>query len=194
MKQFLFAVLILLSSSLAATTVNPIVNEETKPINVSESAIVWTGKKVTGQHTGNIMIKSGNLDFDNGALTGGSLTIDMASITCSDLKPKGAKKLEGHLKSDDFFGVPNHPTAQLTFTGVNASKTRGSYEITADLTIKEITKSITFTAVVGGNEATAIIVIDRTDFDVRYGSGSFFDDLGDKTIYDDFKLEVKLKY
>ena len=66
--------------------------------------------------------------------------------------------------------------------------------VTADVTIKGITKSITFVAEVDKGSASANIVIDRTDFDVRYGSGSFFDNLGDKTIYDDFELVVSLKY
>ncbi len=194
MRQFLFVAIMMISITLTASSniTNPIL--DTKIINTGESVVVWTGKKVTGQHTGTINVKSGSLDFENGILVGGKISMDMNSISCTDLGQGGAQKLEGHLKSDDFFGVPNHPTAELAITNVAAGKMGDSYDITADLTIKGITKSISFSAVLNNNEANAKMVIDRTDFDVRYGSGSFFDDLGDKTIYDDFELEVKLKY
>lgn len=194
MKYFFYSTLMLFVTLINASATLPLTIEETKTINTEESTVLWTGKKVTGQHTGTIGIKSGSLKFNNGTLSGGNITIDMNSITCTDLREKGAQKLVGHLKSDDFFGVPNHPTAELNITTVAISRERNSYQITADITIKEITKSITFTASVGVNEASAKIIIDRTDFDVKYGSGSFFDDLGDKTIYDDFELEIKLKY
>ncbi len=194
MKKILLAIVMVSSVALAANASNLIIDTETKTINTAESTVAWTGKKVTGQHNGTINIKSGSLDFENGSLVGGKISIDMNTITCTDLGKGGAKKLEGHLKSDDFFGVPNHPTAELDITGVAVGKSRGSYVITADITIKGLTKSITFSAELSNNEANATIVIDRTDFDVRYGSGSFFDDLGDKTIYDDFELVINLKY
>jgi len=193
MKQIIFAGLMMMSITLAANISDPIGHIETKTINTEESSIVWTGKKVTGQHSGTINIKSGSLDFDHGALKGGKIVIDMISIKCTD-PGKGSKKLDGHLKSDDFFGVPNHPTAELTITDVKNGQTKGSYTITADITIKGTTKQITFNADVNDEVTNAKLVIDRTDFDIRYGSGSFFDDLGDKTIYDDFELVIQLKY
>jgi len=172
-------------------------NETISITEVSESVITWKGHKVTGSHEGTIDLKSGDLTYDaDGALTGGTITIDMTSIKCTDLSGGGAGKLEGHLKSDDFFGVANYPTASLTITKVSAKGTPGDYKVTADLTIKETTQSIKFYTNVtesdGMKVAIADIKVDRTDFDVRYGSGSFFDNLGDKTIYDEFDINVKL--
>ena len=194
MKKILFALMMMSSVALTANSTNPNNEGETKTVNTEESSVVWTGKKVTGSHTGTINIKSGNLDFENGRLSGGTITMDMNSIVCTDLGEGGARKLEGHLKSDDFFGVPNHPTAQLVITKVAEGNANGGLNVMADVTIKGITKAITFTADITEAGANATIIIDRTDFDIRYGSGSFFDNLGDKTIYDDFELVVNLKY
>ena len=194
MKQILLVIFSMISFSIMATNVGDADHVEPKKINTETSTVVWTGKKVTGMHTGNISIKSGNLKFDHGTLVGGKITMDMNSISCTDLAERGAQKLVGHLKSDDFFGVPNHPTADLVITKVNPGTKRGSYAITADLTIKGTTKSITFETMVNKNSANTTLVIDRTDFDIRYGSGSFFDDLGNKTIYDDFELVIQLNF
>lgn len=172
-------------------------NQPTEVVEITESAITWKGHKVTGSHQGTIDLKSGDLTYDeNGNLTGGAITIDMTTIKCTDLSGGGAGKLEGHLKSDDFFGTANFPTASLAITNVSPKGTPGDYKVTADLTIKETTKSIKFYANVaktgGMKVATADLKVDRTDFDVRYGSGSFFDNLGDKTIYDEFDINVKI--
>ncbi len=164
-------------------------------VDTSASSIVWTGKKVTGEHTGNISVANGNLEMDGNKVTGGSFEIDMSSITCTDLSGGTAEKLLGHLKSDDFFGVANHGTANLKITKA-VWQGENNYKITGDLTIKGTTKEIKFPATIaedGGKvTANATIVVDRTEYDIRYGSGSFFDNLGDKTIYDDFTLEVSL--
>ena len=97
------------------------------------------------------------------------------------------------MKSDDFFGVATHPSSSLVFTKVEASG-KNSYEVTGDLTIKGITKPVTFDVSIYGSKATATMKIDRTAYDVKYGSGSFFDNLGDKTIYDEFDLVVDLVF
>jgi polyisoprenoid-binding protein YceI len=165
---------------------------QNKKINVEKSTINWLGKKVTGQHNGTINFESGTLVFEKNALKGGSFTVDMKSIAVSDLEAgKGKEKLEGHLKSDDFFGVEKHATSTLDFKKI-ASKGNGVYTITADLTIKDITNPVTFDLTVKGNTASTKLIIDRSKFDVRYGSGSFFDNLGNKTIYDDFELDINL--
>ena len=138
----------------------------------------------------------GNLAFDNGVLTGGSFDIDMKTITCTDMTGEYADKLVGHLKSDDFFGVATYPTSKFVITKVVSRGKPGEYKIIGNLTIKNKTKEIKFDANVKESGTTyvaeAAIKIDRTDFDVRYGSGSFFDSLGDKTIYDEFDLNVKV--
>ncbi|MEL7145417.1 MAG: YceI family protein, partial [Bacteroidota bacterium] len=108
-----------------------------------------------------------------------------------DLEGKSKGNLESHLKSDDFFGVNNYPTAKIVITKV-VPQGPGKYKVTGDLTIKGTTKEIKFIANQSGNTATADLVIDRSEYDIRYGSGSFFENLGDKTIYDDFELSVSL--
>lgn len=165
----------------------------TKMVDTESSNIGWKGHKVTGSHEGNLSVKEGNLTYDkDGMLNGGSFLIDMTSITCTDLEGEYAGKLIGHLASPDFFSVEDFPTAKLEIVRVAPKGTPGDYKIVANLTIKETTKEITFYSNVADGMATADITIDRTDFDVRYGSSTFFGSLGDKTIYDDFDLTIKL--
>ncbi len=166
-------------------------------VDTANSSIQWKGYKVTGEHYGVVNLKNGNLAFDdNGMLTGGSFDIDMNTITVLDLTGGGKGKLEGHLKSADFFGVDKYPTAKFVITKVVSRGKPGEYKIVGNLTIKETTKEIKFDANLkeeaGKITATADVRIDRSDYDVRYGSGSFFDGLGDKTIYDEFDLSIKL--
>lgn len=168
----------------------------TYKVDTAASNIAWTGEKVTGKHTGNVKVKEGSLTMDNGKLTGGTFTIDMTSITCTDLGADMAGKLVGHLKSADFFGVDNHPTSKFVITRAIPQDTKGNYKIIGDLTIKEKTNSVVFKANVAENAgtitATGDITVDRSLYDVRFGSGSFFENLGDKTIYDEFFLKVSL--
>lgn len=164
-----------------------------KQIDIKESTITWKGEKVIGKsHIGTIDLKEGYFEFENEALVGGHFVIDMTSISNTDVEGEYKAKLEGHLKSDDFFGVEKYPTASFKIN--KASKQNDRYEITGDLTIKGITNSISFDLFMNGNTSTAHIEFDRSKFDVRYGSGSFFDDLGDKTISDTIELEVTLKH
>lgn len=164
-----------------------------KEIKTENSKVVWKGYKVTGSHVGTITIKSGHLNFNGDKLIGGSFEIDMTSITVTDLEGEYKGQLEGHLKSDDFFGVEKYPTASLSFTKVKSTG-KNSYKVTGDITIKGKTESITFDISVYGNKANASLKIDRTKFDVRYGSTSFFDNLKDKAIYDEFDLAVDLEF
>lgn len=165
-----------------------------KKINTSTSNIKWVGKKVTGSHDGTIKFKDGMLNFKSGKLTGGNFTVDMNSITVTDLEPnKGKEKLEGHLKADDFFGTAKYPTSKLVFKSVK-EKSANVYTVTADLTIKSTTAPVTFDLTVGKNSATTEFKVDRTKYAITYGSGSFIDGLGDNMIYDDFELTVNLKF
>ncbi|MCB0523593.1 MAG: YceI family protein [Saprospiraceae bacterium] len=165
-------------------------------VNTSSSVVVWTGYKVTGKHTGTVKIKSGTLQFTDGMLTAGNFELDMTTVKDTDLEGEWAAKLEGHLKSDDFLGVEQHPTSTLTVTRAIPQDSKGNYKVIGNLTIKGITKEIKFFANVqenkGGISATGKLTIDRSEYNMRYGSGSFFDGLGDKTIYDEFDLEVSL--
>lgn len=164
-----------------------------KEINVENSKVVWKGYKVTGSHEGVIAIKSGHLNFDKDKLTGGSFIIDMSTITNTDLEGEYKGKLEGHLKSDDFFGVEKFPTASLIFTKVESTG-KNSYEVTGDITIKGKTETVSLNISVYGSKANVSLKIDRTKFDVRYGSTSFFDGLKDKAIYDEFDLVADLEF
>lgn len=170
-------------------------NAQSFKIDNTASKVTWVGKKVTGSHNGDIKIKSGSLDFKNSQLTGGTIIIDMTTINTLDLTGKYKGDLEGHLKSDDFFGVSKFPTAKIVITKA-VPQGPGKYKVTGDLTIKGTTNEIKFIANLdqSGNsvKGNADVTVDRSEFDIRYGSGSFFDNLGDKTIYDDFELSVNL--
>lgn len=166
---------------------------EKKVVDTEASKITWKAYKVTGSHEGTINLASGNLDFNGTTLTGGAFVVDMTTINTTDLEGEYKQKLDGHLHSDDFFGTATHKTASLEITSVKASG-KNAYDATANLTIKNITKEVNFTISVYGSKATASLKVDRSEFDVRYGSGSFFDNLGDKTIYDEFDLVVDLQF
>lgn len=169
-------------------------NAQTSKIDVAKSSINWVGKKITGEHEGSVKFKDGYLVFKDNKLAGGSFTADMTSLSNTDQTGSSKQKLEGHLKSEDFFNTANYTTSMLTFKSI-ASKGNNTYLINADLTIKGITNPIQFDlAIVGKNKATASLNINRTKYDIKYGSGSYFDDLGDKTIYDDFELNVTLVF
>lgn len=183
-KNFVLAFMILLTS-------NAMFAQKVE-VNTKTSTIEWLGKKIGGQHEGNILLKSGLLELKNEQISDGSFVIDMNSITCSDLEDPGYnQKLVGHLKSDDFFGVEKYPTANFVVT--QSSKfSNGKATIMGNITIKGKTERISFEVDRAGNEYTAKIDMDRSKFDIRYGSNSFFDNLGDKAIDDIFTLEIKL--
>ena len=168
-------------------------NSVTKEIDISKSSVKWIGKKITGSHEGIISIKDSHLHFENESLTGGTVTIDMQSIKCTDLAGDAKSQLEGHLLSDDFFGAKFYPTAELEILK-SKKNSDGSYNISGVITIKGIKKDINFNTKIGDNQATAMIKIDRSEFNIKYGSGSFFDDLGDNLIYDDFDLEINIAF
>ena len=169
------------------------IERDKKEIKVENSKVIWKGYKVTGSHQGTIALQSGNLTFEADKLVGGEFVIDMTTITNTDLEGDYKGKLEGHLKSDDFFGVTTFPTATLVFKDVKTTG-KNSYAVTGDLTIKEITNPVRFDISIYGSKATASVKIDRTKFDVRYGSTSFFDNLKDKAIYDEFDLVTDLEF
>lgn len=151
----------------------------------------WLGEKVTGKHEGTINLQSGWLSWNENKIQSGEFIIDMTSITSSE----NLEKLVGHLKSDDFFGVEKFPAAKLVISE-STSFEKGTATVKGSLSIKGITNPVEFKASYqkkdDGNWFFANIVVDRTKYNVRYGSGSFFDNLGDKTIYDEFKLKVSL--
>jgi len=168
-------------------------NDEVVSVNTERSTVKWKGEKVTGFHEGLINIKAANLTFDNDELTGGEVIIDMLTINCTDLSGPYKNKLEEHLNSSDFFNVKDYPLSTLSIiecTKLNNNK----YNVVANLTIKDVTETVEFETELNNNVATAEINIDRTKFDIKYSSGSFFKNLGDKMIYDDFSISVNINY
>lgn len=171
----------------------------TVKLDPATSVITWTGKKVTGQHHGTIKLKGGQVTLEHGQIASGQVQVDMPTIANDDLtNPVDNGKLVGHLKSADFFDVEQHPVATFTITEVNtlpAGRT-ATHEIIGELTIKGITHPVTVPATVtlqdGKAQAKGAVEVDRTRWDVRYGSGKFFDNLGDKMIYDTFTLDLDL--
>jgi len=171
-------------------------------VDSKSSKLNWTGEKITGKHWGTVNIKNGTVNLDNNKMSG-FFEIDMTSIVAEDLKSDKAThdKLVGHLKSDDFFSVDKNPTAKFTLKKAdkyNPKKGENyNYMITGDLTIKGITHEIRFPANIEIKDknmtANASFTIDRSKWDVRFRSGSFFDNLGDNLIYDDIKFDLTLK-
>lgn len=167
----------------------------TYTVDKSQSTVQWNGTKLTGEHTGTIQLTKGELKVENGAVTAGNFTIDMNTIketvdeTNADAKTYAAK-LEGHLKSADFFEVETYPTSEFVITKVEGNT------ISGNLTIKGITKEISFPANVNvtdnGLTATAEFTINRADWQVKYGSATFFDNLGDKVISNDINYKINL--
>lgn len=165
-------------------------------VSTSESTITWKAAKVTGEHYGKVKLADAKMDYANGKITGGSFEMDMTSITVEDITDANSnKRLTDHLKSDDFFSVEKFNKSSFKIKEAKSSNGK-DYQITGDLTIKGLTNPVSFPAkvdVVGGKiTATATITFDRTKFDIKYRSGSYFENLADKLIYDEVKLDVKL--
>jgi polyisoprenoid-binding protein YceI len=167
---------------------------------VNKSNIKWTGKELTTkEHYGALKFSKANLEYKNEKLVGGEFVVDMTTLDVQDLSGRGKERLEGHLRSDDFFSVDKHNNAYLKITEVIPAEfsritlNEKYYELVGDLTIKDITHPITFTLKPEDNQSfKAELIFDRSKYNVRFRSGSFFENLGDKLILDDIKLEVTL--
>ena len=191
-----FAALALTATTAFTGPKKPVAKVTTYKVDAAKSSLTWLGKKVTGEHTGNISVKEGAFTVDANKVTGGQFTFDMNSMTCTDLADKDYNgKLMGHLKGEDFFNTTKHPTSTFKITKVTP-KGGDLYDITGNMTIKGITNAVSFPATVKmtGNQITATgkATLDRTKYDIRYGSKSFFENIGDKAIYDDFTVDMKL--
>ena len=191
MKTKITSLIILLQFAIVAAFA------QTYMVDASRSTLNWKAEKITGFHEGTIGIKSGSFMVSKNKITSGSFVVNMTTIVDTDLTDaEYNKKLIGHLSSPDFFDVAKFPESLLTITKpVDLSK--AVVDIHGNLTIKGIVKPIAFKAVVKKDGNTYVfnansIVIDRTSYDIKYGSGSFFSDLGDKAIYDEFTLKLKL--
>jgi polyisoprenoid-binding protein YceI len=169
-------------------------------VDAPKSTFKWNAKKVVGEHSGTVAYQAGNITINANKLAGADITIDMASIDCTDLSGEYHDKLVGHLKADDFFATEKFNTAKIKIK--SASEIKGAatgsnnYNVVADLTIKGITKEISFPAFVVINPtqviANAELDIDRTAFEIKYGSASFFEGLGDRAIANTFNVKVRI--
>ena len=161
---------------------------ELNNVNLETSVLNWKGSKPTGDHNGTDSLKSGGILIEDGQLKAGELVVDMNTIINLDMKgSKGATNLEGHLKSPDFFEVEKYPTSKFVITSVVDKE--GKLEVTGNLSIKDVTKSITIPASVEKVEGVYVFKsdnfnIDRADFNVKYKSKKFFDNLKDKFVND----------
>ncbi|MFC3417399.1 YceI family protein [Algoriphagus hitonicola] len=180
-----------------ASTIFPIWELATPAtVIISESQVRWEASKVTGNHWGYVPIKNAELDYSDEKITGGTFDMDMVNLTVEDLTdPKSNGNLTNHLKSDDFFSVEKFNTS--TFEITEAKTSNGTdYTISGVLTIKGISHPASFPAkvTVAGTTITAVgaLTFDRTDYDIKFRSGNFFENLGDQMIYDEVKLDVKL--
>ena len=174
----------------------------TYTLDAPASAIVWTGnKRVGATHTGLIEAQTGAVMIEGGTVTGGTMVVDMSTIIDTDLTDTERNaQLVGHLKSDDWFAVATYPTATFALEETRAvvGSADATHEVTGTMTIKgieqEITFPATFVSVENGVELTGVVILDRSLFDVRYGSDTFFDNLGDELIEDEFTLTLDLLF
>ncbi|MAR58211.1 MAG: hypothetical protein CMP44_04355 [Rickettsiales bacterium] len=178
--------------------ITTLLSQQSLQINDEKSSIMWKGTKSTGAyHDGLINVKSSNLQFDkNNQLIGGEIIIDMNSIICTDIKDKGSNGyLVKHLKNDDFFATDKFPLSHLKILNVTTDD-NNNFKIKADLTIKEQTHPIEFTAnIIYSNNiglASGKIEIDRSLYNIKYKSKSWYPDIGDRFINDQFELFFNL--
>ncbi len=170
------------------------VSGKTLPVDVSASKVEWIGTKVSGYHSGDVKIKNGQITIQDGTIAGGRFTMDMQGMAVTGpegSKPESNDKLLGHLKSDDFFDVENHPEAVFEITEVSSTTetiteqddprqasiekyrvVNPTHMVSGNLTIKGITKNIEFpahiTATDNSVEAIAKFNIDRSQWEITY--------------------------
>ena len=170
---------------------------ELNNVNLETSVLNWKGSKPTGDHNGTVSLKSGGILIEDGKLKAGEFVVDMNTITNIDMKgSKGATNIEGHLKSPDFFEVEKYPTSKFVIT--NVVEKEGKLEVTGNLSIKDVTKSITIPATVEKVDGmykfkSENFNIDRADFNVKYKSKKFFDNLKDKFVNDLVEMSFEVK-
>tara|TARA_R110002072_G_scaffold64203_2_gene159294 strand:+ start:140462 stop:141040 length:579 start_codon:yes stop_codon:yes gene_type:complete len=192
MKNTIFASILFLLVGVASTQASGKVS--TMKVDVKSSKIDWLGKKVTGKHNGTVKLKSGEVVLDGDKIKSGNIVVDMTTIKVLDLQGEWAQKLVGHLNSGDFFKVGEFKTASFSITKANKTG-KNTYKVEGNLKIKDISKKQTVTLKRKGNSFSGDLVFDRTDYNVKYGSGKFFTDLGDKMIHDKVSLglDINLK-
>ena len=169
-------------------------------LDFNKSSIVWSAKKVTGSgHTGTVRVSSGVIYVKGNAGITGKVKIDMNAMVITDISDAGTNaNFLNHLKAEDFFNTVVFPDAMFEVISVQVAKGNNgtTHNVSGNMTIKGITKALSFPAKItgGGNQVfvEGIVGVDRSQFDVRYGSNAFFDNLGDKAIDNIFNLNIKL--
>jgi hypothetical protein len=175
--------------------------------NLALSKVEWLGTKPTGTHYGTLSIKEGSLFVKDGELTGGVFVLDMTSIVVLDIDdPKMNENLVGHLKSADFFLVDSFPTATFKFSTVTPlessteveGKVNPTHRIEGNLTMRGITRKVNFPAKIkideqGISAKTPQFVINRTEWNVNYGSKSVFANLKDNFIHDEIGITITIR-
>jgi polyisoprenoid-binding protein YceI len=162
--------------------------------DIQQSKIIWTGKKIKGEHTGTINLLSGKIETEEDKIVSGNFEIDTTSIKITDIKDvETNQQFAGHLASDDFFSIDKYPKA--TFALLNANETeKGNLKIDGNLNIKGVIQSQSIEAAVIIEEnifkIKAQAIVDRTKFNMRFRSGNFFQNLGDNLIHNDFALDL----
>ena len=158
-----------------------------------ESSLMWTGREVsTSSHYGTINFTSGQFEIADGLISQGEFLVDMTSINVQDMTGGSKERLEGHLRSDDFFSVESFPTAHLYISSSEVIS-NGKWMVNGFLTIKDISHPVLFEMVNTEDGWNANLVFDRSKYNVKFRSGTFFENLGDKLIYDDIELKINLK-
>ena len=199
MKKATFFTATLATIILMAFTSNRL-HMEIYKIDTKLSLLEWYAEKVTGKHNGTIMFSAGEIKSDHGQLSG-SFEVDMNSIVNTDIEEEEWKlKLENHLKNADFFDVVNFPKSTFVITSatpIQEANTEGfTHTVKGSLTIKNKTNEISFKAIINiqNNKMSCVgsAVVDRSKFDVKYGSKTFFADIGDKMIYDEFTMKFNV--
>jgi polyisoprenoid-binding protein YceI len=175
---------------------------EVLTVDPSASKVAWEASRVSGRHFGTVALQTGELYIVDDQLVGGNIILDMSEIVVLDIEnPEMNERLTNHLKSDDFFSVESHPEALFQMANivynVNAGQDDPNYIISGNLTIKDITHGISFPAWVQISDeqlrATAEFDLDRTQWDIRFRSGRFFENLGDNLIHDNFTLKLDIQ-
>lgn len=162
-------------------------------VELEKSQLKWNASKVVGEHYGTIKLASGQMTVDKNRVTGGNFVIDMPSIECTDNAKVGA-----HLRNDDFFSVDKYPTATFVIKSLKpvakAEAGKPNYNVEGDLIIKGITNPASFPAIItvknGVATAKADVTVNRLKYDIKYRSSSFFENLGDKAIKDEFTVSL----
>ena len=205
MKNILLIVLLFVvgcgtkkDTEISSTTLEQISPEQgIYSVHIDKSELSWIGKELSTKiHTGSLNISNGIIQVGDDNSVSGNIKINMSTINVTDLQGRSKEMLEKHLRSADFFEVENYPEAQINFKSKSFNKLVNQISFEGDLTIKDITNPISFNATLIESspylKANAILSFDRSKYNVRFRSGSFFENLGDKLIFDNIDINIKL--